>query len=174
MTESDLKLAQEFGGIVYSFNASFPDGVRRSASFLKVPVKEFNVIYALIDDLKQELSQKLPPEDVEIQVGRGYVQKEFLISAKNKKISVAGCRVNHGKFDKSKRFKVLRAGGSQVVFEGQIASLRHLKDEVAHVSHGQECGVRLQNFGDRFLERDEIICYEMSKEPRFTDWSPGF
>jgi translation initiation factor IF-2 len=72
ITESDLKLAQEFGGIIYSFNASFPDSVRRSATFLKVPVKEFNVIYALIDDLKQEISQKLPPEDVEVQVSMSF------------------------------------------------------------------------------------------------------
>ena len=172
VTESDLKLAQEFGGIVYSFNASFPDSVRRSATFLKVPVKEFNVIYGLIDDLKQEISQKLPPDDVEVQVGRGMVLKEFLINEKNKKIPVAGCRVSSGKFDKTKRFRFVR--GSQVVFDGDLSSLRHIKDEVLHVSQGQECGVRLKDFEGKFLERDEVVCYEMTKQPRFTDWSPGF
>jgi translation initiation factor IF-2 len=60
------------------------------------------------------------------------------------------------------------------VFEGDLFSLRHLKDEVLHVSQGQECGIRLNGFDGRFVERDEITCYEMSKEPRFTDWSPGF
>ena len=111
MTETDLKLAQEFGGIVYSFNADFPDTARRSATFLKVPVKEFNVIYALIDDLKSELSNKLPPADVEVQIGRGVILKEFLISEKNRKVPVAGCRISHGKFDKTKLFKIIRGGG---------------------------------------------------------------
>ena len=173
MTETDLRLAQEFGGVVYSFNSEFSDAVRRSATFLKVPVKEFNVIYAMIDDLKQEISQKLPPADVEINIGRGVILKEFLISEKNKKIPVAGCRVSHGKFDKSKRFRVVR-NGNQVVLEGELFSLRHLKDEVMHVNQGQECGARFQNIEARFKERDEIMCYEMSKEARFTDWSPGF
>jgi translation initiation factor IF-2 len=61
-----------------------------------------------------------------------------------------------------------------VVFEGELFSLRHLKDEVMHVNQGQECGARFQNIEARFKERDEIMCYEMSKEARFTDWSPGF
>ena len=111
MTETDLKLAQEFGGVVYSFNADFPDTVRRAATFLKVPVKEFNVIYAFIDDLKSELSNKLTPVDVELQIGRGVVLKEFLVTEKNKKIPVAGCRISQGKFDKTKLFKIIRGGG---------------------------------------------------------------
>ena len=111
VTETDLKLAQEFGGVVYSFNADFPDTVRRAATFLKVPVKEFNVIYAFIDDLKSELSNKLTPVDVELQIGRGVVLKEFLVTEKNKKIPVAGCRISQGKFDKTKLFKIMRAGG---------------------------------------------------------------
>ena len=62
----------------------------------------------------------------------------------------------------------------QVVFEGSLFSLRHLKDEVPHVTQGQECGIRFQDGSVRFNERDEILCFEMTKEPRFTDWSPGF
>jgi translation initiation factor IF-2 len=83
------------------------------------------VIYALMDDLKSEINQKIPPEDYEITVGRGFVQKEFLINERNKKIPIAGCKVTLGKFDKLHKFRVLRAG--KVIFDGEPQSLRNHK-----------------------------------------------
>lgn len=79
----------------------------------------------MIDDLKAEINQKIPPEDVENIIGKGIVQKEFLINEKTKKIPVAGCKVNVGKFDKSLRFRLVRGGRS--IFDGESISLRNHK-----------------------------------------------
>jgi translation initiation factor IF-2 len=172
VTESDMKLANEFNGIVYAFNTRIGDDLRKAASYMGVPLREHKIIYALIDDLKEEISQKLPLLDVEYQVGKGVVLKEFTVLEKRKDISVAGCRVNQGVFDKDKLFRVTR--DSHVVFEGNLVSLKHLRDEVNEIPQGKECGLRIQDSNIRFDSGDVITCYEIHQESRQTDWSPGF
>ena len=58
VTENDLKMAKDFDGIVYAYNIRVSDNIRQAASFLGVPIKEHNVVYALIDDLKGEVFSK--------------------------------------------------------------------------------------------------------------------
>ena len=65
MTESDLALAQRFNAIIYAFNTSIPSSLQKAADTSQVPVRPFNVIYHLIDDLKQEISLRLPPANLE-------------------------------------------------------------------------------------------------------------
>ena len=173
ITETDLKLAQDFDGIVYAFNVNVPDAIRKAASSIyNVQIREHQVIYALIDDLKEEISQKLPLESVEEVIGRGTVAKEFLISENRSDIPVAGCRVNQGQFESDKDYRVLR--GKEVIFEGSLTSLKHLKDEVTKVPQGKDCGLRVSDESIRFLPGDQILCLEFKLEKRQTSWYPGF
>lgn len=172
ISETELKLAQDFQGVVYAYNIRIPDETRKLASFMNVPIKEHNVIYSLIDDLKEEVSLKLPEVDEERVVGSGVVVKEFLINEKRSEIPVAGCKVHHGIFHKLKLFKVTRKG--ETIFKGSLTSLKYHKDEQMEISQGQECGLRLTDSGIRFQSGDVITCYEMEKTKRSTQWTPGF
>ena len=173
ITETDLRLAQDFDGIVYAFNVNVPDAIRKAASSIyNVQIREHQVIYALIDDLKEEIGQKLPLESVEQVIGRGIVAQEFLISENRSDIPVAGCRVNQGQFESDKEYRVLR--GKEVIFEGSLTSLKHLKDEVAKVPQGKECGLRVSDESIRFTAGDTVLCLEFKLEKRQTSWYPGF
>ena len=78
--------AQQFDGIIYSFNTAVPDVIKAKASALGIKIKEYNIIYKLIDDLKEEINARLPLQDVEEEVGRATVLQEFMINVKNKKV----------------------------------------------------------------------------------------
>merc|ERR1711874_807475 len=86
VTETDLMLAQEFDGIIFAFNIRVTDAIRKAASAIyDTTIREHNVIYAMIDDLKEELSQKMPTVDKEHIIGHGVVAKEFVYHEKRKK-----------------------------------------------------------------------------------------
>ena len=131
------------------------------------------MIYKLIDDIKAELGQKIPPVEVEHVVGRGQVVEEFLINLKSSKVPVAGCRVNQGVFDRQKMFRVER-GDACVVHQGHVDSLKHFKDETATVGVGKECGLKLADTQVRFQSGDTVVCYELKPEIPDLEWDTGF
>ena len=150
-----------------------PDVIRKHASHLNVPIREYNIIYRLIDDIKEELSLNLPMADVEVQVGKGVVVQEFLINEGKKQVPVAGSKVTQGKFDRNSQIKIARSG-ENLLRDAQLRSLKHKKDEVGTINSGQECGVRLEGDPLRFEPSDEIVFYEKKKVPRKIEWNPGF
>jgi translation initiation factor IF-2 len=126
VTESDVALAQRFNAIIYAFNTSLPPTLHKAVESAKVAVRPFNVIYHLIDDLKQEISLRLPPADVEDVIGRANVLQEFLINVgKKQQTPVAGCRVVSGRIPRSGTVRVLR--NNDVLYEGELVSLKQLK-----------------------------------------------
>lgn len=173
VTENDVQLAANFGGFIYAFNTKVADAVRGSASDAGVAVKEFNIIYKLIDDLRGELGERMPVEDVVETLGKAVVQKEFVINAKGQKTPVAGCRVESGKILQTQRIKVMR-GHRDVVYDGTLAELKRLKDVVSEVSHGMECGIMVQDAGVRFKPGDTIVSYAVRQEKTKLEWNPGF
>ncbi len=173
ITENDIKLCQDFGGILYAYNVDVSDNTRKMLSFYNVPVKEHKIIYALVHDLQEEINRRLPMKDVEEVVGRGVVLQEFTIEEKRKKVPVAGCKVNSGSFEMAHRFKITR--DKAVIFDGTLTSMKHLKEEKKTIQHGQECGIRPSDSTISFQNGDVVVCYKMVKEAQFTDWSPpGF
>ena len=128
VTESDVNLAESFDAIIYAFNTNAPANVQKQADTSKVPVRCFNVIYHLIGDLKTEITSKMPQLEVEEVLGRANVMQEFQIKDKKNLLSVGGSRVISGKLSRSSTVKVMR--GQECVYLGELASLKHLKDEV--------------------------------------------
>ena len=173
VTENDVQLAANFGGFIYAFNTNVADDVRRSATDAGVAVKEFNIIYKLIDDLRVEIGERMPVEDVVETLGKAVVQREFLINTKGQKTPVAGCRVESGKILQTQRIKVMR-GHKDVVYDGTLAELKRHKDVVPEVSHGTECGVMVQDAGVRFMPGDTIVSYAVRQEKTKLEWNPGF
>jgi len=173
VVEGDLTLAQSFGAIVYAFNTTVSSEVQKLADKSNVLVKNFNVIYHLIGDLRVELGDRMEPVEVEDVVGRAQVLQQFLVTEKKEKVAVAGCRVVSGKLPRDGLFRLSRAG--ETVFEGKLASLKHKKDEVSEIVQNQECGLRLEEGEEVVFEAgDTITCITRRMEARTCNWNPGF
>lgn len=168
VTEGDLELAKAFNAIIYAFAVETPQ-----AKLAKdVKVKSYNVIYRLIDDLKEQLSSQLPAVEVEEHLGEANVLQHFFINEGRKEIPVAGCRCTKGVLKKSQRFRLLRDG--EVIYDGTLESMRHLKNEVDSVKKDVECGLRFKDAKVLPQPGDTLQCYTTHMEAQQTDWDPGF
>lgn len=93
VTESDIKLAEPFNAIVYTFNTGVAQpNVRQLAKSHKVPIREHNIIYRMYDDLRSEMEKLLIPAEVEEVIGEANVLQEFLVTEGKHKLPVAGCK----------------------------------------------------------------------------------
>ncbi|KAJ8392423.1 hypothetical protein AAFF_G00075480 [Aldrovandia affinis] len=171
ISENDLNLAETFSGTVYGFNVGASRAVQQSAARRGIPVKMHRVIYKLFDELKEELSSKLPPTLEENVIGEASVLATFEVTEGKKKVTVAGCRVRKGLLDKKKKFKLTR--GRDLLWEGSLTTLKHHKEAVQTVKTGMECGLSLDQDQD-FEPGDIIVCYEEVEKPQTISWNPGF
>ncbi|KAH8326739.1 hypothetical protein KR067_012762 [Drosophila pandora] len=168
VTEGDLELAKAFDAIIYAFAVEAPQ-----PKFAKdVNIRSYNIIYRLIDDLKEELSNKLPPVEVEEVLGEANVLQNFLINEGRKEVPVAGCRCTKGVLKKAQKFRLLRDG--ETVYDGSLESMRHLKNEVDTIKKDVECGLRLKDTKVLPQAGDILQCYTTNTEAQKTDWDPGF
>ncbi len=157
ISPSDINLAAASGGIVIGFNVSVEKQAVNLAKMLGVQVRNYKIIYEIIDDIKQALAGKLKPKEKEIVVGRAKVLKIFKVSAGK----ALGCIVENGKIKLGLYAKVKRDG--QIIGEGKISSLRKFKDAVEEIDQGDECGVIIDGIKD-IQENDVIECYTVEKE----------
>ncbi|XP_035262638.1 translation initiation factor IF-2, mitochondrial [Anguilla anguilla] len=171
ISENDLNLAETFSGTVYGFNVKASRPILQSAGKRGIPVKLHNVIYKLFNDLKDELSSRLPPTLEENVIGEASVLATFEVTEGKKKVGVAGCRVQRGLLDRRMKFRLIR--GRDVLWEGSLTTLKHHKDAVTTVKTGMECGLSLDQDVD-FRPGDEIICYEETEKQQTIPWDPGF
>ncbi|OCB84214.1 initiation factor 2 [Sanghuangporus baumii] len=158
VTESDVMLAKAAEGMVIAFCVNVPRVANQVASQNKVPVSSSNVIYKVLDEVKERVV-KLLPRIVEKRVtGEAKVLEIFDITGKAKSIiKVAGCRVSNGIIEKNKQARVLRGG--ETVHDGTLSALRILKREVLEVKKGLECGISLNDFND-LRAGDHLQFYE--------------
>ena len=150
LTESDILLAATTGAIALGFNVKAPQKVLALAKREGVEIKLYNVIYHLIEDIEKAIRGEIVPEYEEQRIGTVEVLQKFKISRIG---IVAGCVVRDGKVTNKSRIKVTR--GTDLVFEGQLETLRRHKDEVSEVRGGTECGIRVKNFND--IETGDIL-----------------
>ncbi|KAL1460962.1 hypothetical protein WDU94_012896 [Cyamophila willieti] len=173
VSESDIELAHLFKAIIYTFNTTLHANAKASAEDLGVTVKQFNVIYKLVDDIKQEINTRLPHTFAEEVLGEANVLQMFLISEGKKKIPVAGCRCTKGVLKRNALYRLIRK--REVLFEGKLESMKHLKEEVSSIKKEVECGLMIDDHSIEFEAGDTLVCFEKFKVPQFTDWKPpGF
>ncbi|XP_066280409.1 translation initiation factor IF-2, mitochondrial-like [Branchiostoma lanceolatum] len=171
ITESDVEMAAAFDGLVYGFNTRVPKDVAKLAEQKNVPIKMHKIIYRLFEDLKEELSAKLPTkEELDIK-GSANVLQVFEVTVGKKKVPVAGCRVTQGEMDKRRDALLVRNG--EIIFRGPVSSLKHLKDDVWTVKQEMECGIALHKCPD-IKHGDVIQSFEVNELPQTIDWNPGF
>jgi translation initiation factor IF-2 len=157
VTESDVLLASASKAIVIGFNVQADPATRRLAETEGVSLRLYEIIYRLTEDLEKALKGMLAPEVKEVVLGKAEIHAVFSIS---KVGNIAGCKVTQGEVRRNGRIRVMR--GDTKLFEGDISSLKHLKDDVREVRTGFECGVALKGFND-FAAGDILICYTYDK-----------
>ncbi|EJD05785.1 initiation factor 2 [Fomitiporia mediterranea MF3/22] len=147
VTESDVMLAKAVEGMIIAFSVNVPRAADQAASRNEVSMYSSNIIYRVLDEVKERLVRLLPCIIEKRISGEANVLQIFDINAKAKSIiKVAGCRVSNGVIEKNKRVRVLRDGN--VIHEGTLSTLRILKRDVMEVKKGLECGINITNFSD--------------------------
>lgn len=172
VTEQDVEMAAIFKGIVYGFNVQVPSKVAQLAKSKGVIIKSHNVIYKLIDDIKKQLTERLPPLQVEETIGEANVLAEFSVTEGKRKVCVAGCRCIKGSLQKKKLFKLVRNG--EVLAEGQLMSLKHFKNEVESIKTGVECGLSFQDQTVVPQAGDTVVCFEHKDKKQELSWNLDF
>ena len=151
--ESDVMLAAASKAIVIGFNVESDPTARKLAFTEGVSVRLYDIIYRLTEDVEKALKGMLEPEIVETVIGKAEVRAVFRITKVGK---IAGCRVLEGNLRRNANMRVVR--DEQVIFQGDISSLKHLQDDVREVRQGFECGVSINNFNE-FEQGDILECY---------------
>jgi translation initiation factor IF-2 len=156
ITESDVTLAAASGAPIIGFNVRANAKAREIADRQKVALKYYDVIYDLVDEIRAGMAGELGPEAFETVVGRAEIREVF---SAGKHGRAAGLLVTEGVIRKALKARITRA--DVIIYQGEIASLRRFKDDVAEVRAGLECGVTFtQNFTDikagDFLETFEV------------------
>jgi len=151
--ENDVMLASASQAIVIGFNVQADVAARRLAEKEGISIRLYDIIYRLTEDIEKALKGMLDPVLEERIIGRAEVLAVFPISKVGK---IAGCRVRDGELRRNAKVRLYR--GDDLVFEGEMSSLKHEKDNVNEVRTGFECGVGLKNFHD-IKVGDELVCY---------------
>jgi len=155
ITKADVDLAAASGSIVVGFNVK-PDGeAKKEAEKRKVEIRSYTIIYELIEDIEAAAKGMLEPKFEEQHLGTVEIRIRFQFS---KKGIIAGSYVTEGRVTRSAQCRVRR--GRDLVYDGKISTLKHLKDDVREVTLGMECGITFENWVD-FKEGDIIEAYEM-------------
>ena len=155
--ENDVMLASASKAIIVGFNVQAEVAARRLADSEGVSIRLYEIIYRMTEDIEKALNGMLEPVEVERVIGRATVLAVFPASKLGR---VAGCRVTEGELHRNARVRLYR--GTDVVFEGEMASLRHEKEDLREIRTGFECGVGFKNFQD-IQVGDLLTCYTLEK-----------
>jgi translation initiation factor IF-2 len=159
VTETDVDLAAASGAVIIGFNTSLASGAKRAADAVGVDIREYDIIYNLLEDVQGAMEGLLEPELVEEYLGQVEVRAVFAVG----RGSVAGCYVQNGKAVRNCSIRVKR--GNEIVHKGNLDSLRRIKEDSKEVAQGFECGISLDNFNN-WAEGDIIEAFKMVTKRR--------
>ena len=160
ITESDVTLAAASNAIIIGFNVRANSQANDLARRDGIEIRYYNIIYDLVDDVKQAMSGLLKPERRETFIGYAEILEVFQITKVGK---VAGCRVTEGIVERGAGVRLLR--DNVVIHEGKLKTLKRFKDEVKEVAVGQECGMAFENYED-IRQGDVIECFRVEQVTR--------
>jgi translation initiation factor IF-2 len=157
ITESDVLLASASKAIVLGFATSTQPGIEQMAEREGVEIRNYGIIYHLVEDIEKALKGILEAVFRDVVYGHAEIRVVFSVGKRGK---AAGCMVSDGRIAKNTLVRVLR--DKEVIHEGSIASLRHFKEDVNEIGAGFECGVGILGYTD-FQEGDTLETYRKEK-----------
>ncbi|KAI6126205.1 initiation factor 2 [Pisolithus croceorrhizus] len=163
VTETDVMMAKTADALIIAFSVSVPRSVQGIASRDCVTIYPSNIIYRVIDHVRERVASLLPCTYATKVIGEATVLQLFDIHTKaNMTKKIAGCRVGNGVVEKACMARVVRDGG--VIHEGPLDTLRQLKTEVTEVRKGLECGISLKDYNN-LREGDLVQAFKLIEIP---------
>jgi translation initiation factor IF-2 len=153
ISESDVMLATASDAVVIGFHVDVDEAARRMALQEGVDIRQYNIIYKLVDDVDLALKGMLEPVYEKVVIGHAEVRAIFRIRRRG---NVAGCYVTDGEVTRNAWVRVVRNGAE--LFDGQLESLKRFQEDVTEVRSGFECGISIAGFDD-FEEGDVLEFY---------------
>ncbi len=154
ITESDVRLAQNASAIVYGFNVEATPVAKRMADGSKVEIKNYKIIYELVEDIKNKLIDMMDPEIVRTDFGK---MKIVAIFKTGKKDMIVGGKVSSGHIAKGSQIEVLR--NENIIGKGKLLNLQQNKIDVDEVKEGKECGITFDG-ETKIKEGDILLSYK--------------
>ena len=160
ISESDVNLAAASKAVILGFNVRADAQARKVSETEGIDIRYYNIIYDAVDEVKAAMSGMLAPERRETNLGLVEIRQIIRVP---KVGNIAGCRVLEGLVKRNASVRLLR--DNVVIWTGELASLKHFKDDVREVKAGQECGLSLKGYDD-IKELDQLEIFEVTEIAR--------
>ena len=160
ITETDVNLAIASSAVIVGFNVRADSGARKLAEKEGVDIRYYDIIYDAVNEIKSAMSGMLAPVKKETNLGLAEIRQVIHVP---KVGNIAGCRVTEGLVRRSASVRLLR--DNVVIWTGELASLKHFKDDVREVNAGQECGISLKGYDD-IKTGDQLEIFEVTEVAR--------
>jgi translation initiation factor IF-2 len=158
ITKNDITLASAGGAMVVGFNVKLDNGVQSLAKHHDIRIVQHAIIYELIDQVEEAMTDMLDAEYTEKKTGAAEVREIFSVG---KTRNVAGCMVTEGVIQRNCIARLMRAG--ELIHESKIDTLKRFKDDVKEVRAGYECGINVAGYDD-YQEGDTIECFAVEEQ----------
>ncbi|MDA1166691.1 MAG: translation initiation factor IF-2 [Proteobacteria bacterium] len=160
VTETDVTLAKASNAVLIAFNVKPSKEAKKLAENEKIKISSYNIIYEVLDYIKQRMSGLLAPDVQETTLGTAQILEIFKVSGAGK---VAGSKVTEGEILSNSDVRIIRDGA--IIYTGKIGTLFREKNQVKQVSNGQECGITVKDYMD-FQKDDTIEAFSVTSKER--------
>ena len=160
VTETDVTLAKASNAVLIAFNVKSSKEAKKMAEKENIKISSYNIIYEVLDFIKQKMSGLLLPDVKETIIGTAQILEIFKVSGAGK---VAGSKVTDGEITSVSDVRIIRDGA--IIYTGKVGTLFREKNQVKQVSNGQECGITLKDYMD-FQKDDTIEAFNITSTER--------
>jgi len=160
VTETDVTLAKASNAVLIAFNVKPSKEAKKLAENEKIKISSYNIIYEVLDYIKQKMSGLLSPDIQETVIGTAQILEIFKVSGAGK---VAGSKVMEGEITTASDVRIIRDGA--IIYTGKVGTLFREKNQVKQVSNGQECGITVKDYMD-FQKNDTIEAFSVISTER--------
>ena len=160
VTETDVTLAKASNAVLIAFNVKPSKEAKKLAENEKIKISSYNIIYEVLDYIKQKMSGLLSPDIQETVTGSAQILEIFKVSGAGK---VAGSKVMEGEIVSNSDVRIIRDGA--IIYTGKVGTLFREKNQVKQVSNGQECGITVKDYMD-FQKNDTIEAFSVTSTER--------
>ncbi len=160
VTETDVTLAKASNAVLIAFNVKPSKEAKKLAENEKIKISSYNIIYEVLDYIKQRMSGLLAPDVQETIIGTAQILEIFKVSGAGK---VAGSKITEGEITSTSDVRIIRDGA--IIHTGKVGTLFREKNQVKNVSNGQECGITVKDYMD-FQKNDTIEAFSVTSTER--------
>ena len=160
VTETDVTLAKASNAVLIAFNVKPSKEAKKLAENENIKISSYNIIYEVLDFIKNRMSGLLSPDVQETISGTAQILEIFKVSGAGK---VAGCKITEGEISSTSSLRLIRDGA--IVYTGKVGTIFREKNQVKEVSNGQECGITIKDYMD-FQKNDTIEAFKVTSKER--------